>query len=173
LWSPSIYQVFLYRTSSSLRLLCLDIKVLHFQPVSDLSLPPAFTTVSCSAYSIQKMEEIISSETSVDCQRTTRRYIPEESTLHNHRCEEFKSCISQIRLKEWIFFGTVFPGSNVCFPFIQCVKSTYYDKFCCLSLRSSADVSLEFLRGFRWNLILKFCTKTAGRNLTLACSSPT
>jgi hypothetical protein len=27
------------------------------------------------------------SETSIDFQRATRRYIPEDSTLHNHRCE--------------------------------------------------------------------------------------
>jgi hypothetical protein len=36
-------------------------------------------------------EEICSSETSVDFQRTTRRYIPEDSTLHNYRCENLKS----------------------------------------------------------------------------------
>jgi hypothetical protein len=29
---------------------------------------------------------------SVDFQRTTRRYIPEDSTLHNQRCENLKSC---------------------------------------------------------------------------------
>jgi hypothetical protein len=38
-----------------------------------------------------KMEAICSSETSVDTQRTTRRYIPEDGTLHNHRCENLKS----------------------------------------------------------------------------------
>jgi hypothetical protein len=38
-----------------------------------------------------KMEAICSSETSVDTQRTTRRYIPEVDTLHNHRCENLKS----------------------------------------------------------------------------------
>jgi hypothetical protein len=42
----------------------------------------AFTQVSCLAYSTMKMEAICSSETSVDFQRTTRRYIPEDSTLH-------------------------------------------------------------------------------------------
>jgi hypothetical protein len=47
----------------------------------------AFTLVSCSAYSsILTMEAICSSETSVDFQRTTRRYIPEDSTLHNLEC---------------------------------------------------------------------------------------
>jgi hypothetical protein len=38
-----------------------------------------------------KMEAIYSSERSVDFQRTTRRYIPEDSSLHNHRCENLKS----------------------------------------------------------------------------------
>jgi hypothetical protein len=37
------------------------------------------------------MEEICSSETTVDTQRTTRRYIPEDGTLHNHRCENLRS----------------------------------------------------------------------------------
>jgi hypothetical protein len=50
------------------------------------------TLVSCSAYSSTlKMETICSSETSVDFQRVTRRYIPEDKTLHNHRCENLKS----------------------------------------------------------------------------------
>jgi hypothetical protein len=38
-----------------------------------------------------KMEAICSSETSVDFRRTTRRYVPEDSTLHNHRCENIRS----------------------------------------------------------------------------------
>jgi hypothetical protein len=36
------------------------------------------------------MEAICSSETSVDFQQTTRRYIPEDSTIYNHRCENLK-----------------------------------------------------------------------------------
>jgi hypothetical protein len=32
-----------------------------------------------------------SSETSVDFHRTTRRYIPEDRTLHKHGCENLKS----------------------------------------------------------------------------------
>jgi hypothetical protein len=59
-----------------------------------LCLPPAFTLVSCSAYSSTlKMEAVYYSETSVDFQRTTRRYIPEDGTLHNHRCKNLKSYI--------------------------------------------------------------------------------
>jgi hypothetical protein len=42
---------------------------------------PAFALVSCSAYSTVKMEAICCSETSVDFQRTTRRYIPEDTAL--------------------------------------------------------------------------------------------
>jgi hypothetical protein len=38
-----------------------------------------------------KMEAICSSETLVNTQRTTRHYIPEDCTLHNHRCENLKS----------------------------------------------------------------------------------
>jgi hypothetical protein len=43
--------------------------------------PSAFTLVSCSAYSTLNMEPIRSSETSVVFQWTTRRYIPDDSTL--------------------------------------------------------------------------------------------
>jgi hypothetical protein len=46
-----------------------------------------------------KMEVTCSFETSVDFQRTTRRYIPEDSTLHNHLCENLKSHI----LKVWVW----------------------------------------------------------------------
>jgi hypothetical protein len=57
-----------------------------------LCLPPAFTLVSCSAYSSTlNIEAICSSETSADFQRTARHYIPEDSTLHNHCCENPKS----------------------------------------------------------------------------------
>jgi hypothetical protein len=37
------------------------------------------------------MEAICYSETSVGIQRSTRHYIPEESTIHNSRCENLKS----------------------------------------------------------------------------------
>jgi hypothetical protein len=40
------------------------------------ALPPYFSAL--------KMEAIYSSETSVDTQRTTRRYIPEDYTLHEY-----------------------------------------------------------------------------------------
>jgi hypothetical protein len=50
-------------------------------------LPPAFTLVSFSAYfSTLKIVAICSSETSLDFQRTIRRYILEDSTLRMLRC---------------------------------------------------------------------------------------
>jgi hypothetical protein len=43
-----------------------------------------------------KMEAICSSKTSVGFQRPTWRYVPEDSTLHNHRCKNLKSYISLV-----------------------------------------------------------------------------
>jgi hypothetical protein len=55
-------------------------------------LATSITLISFLAYSFTlKMEAACSSETSVDTQRTTRRYIPEDRTLHNHRYENLKS----------------------------------------------------------------------------------
>jgi hypothetical protein len=34
---------------------------------------------------------------SVDFQRTTRRYIPEDKSLHNNRCENLKSYIAFVQ----------------------------------------------------------------------------
>jgi hypothetical protein len=50
------------------------------------------------------MKTIFSSKTPVDFQRTTRRYIPEDRTLHNHRCENLKSYIKKLQDRElWTF----------------------------------------------------------------------
>jgi hypothetical protein len=54
--------------------------------------PLDFKLVSCSAYFFTlKMEAIYSSETSVDSQRPSRRYIPKYGTIHNHLFENLKS----------------------------------------------------------------------------------
>jgi hypothetical protein len=51
-----------------------------------------FILVSNLAYfSTLKMEATCFFETSVDLQRTTRRYISEDRTPHKHRCENLKS----------------------------------------------------------------------------------
>jgi hypothetical protein len=41
-----------------------------------------------SKQATMKMEVICSSETSVATQETTQHHIPEDDTLHNHRCEK-------------------------------------------------------------------------------------
>jgi hypothetical protein len=59
---------------------------------SEPCLPPAFTQISYAAYSSTlKIEAICSPETSIDFQRITQRYLPEDITLHNHNCENLKS----------------------------------------------------------------------------------
>jgi hypothetical protein len=66
---------------------------------TEMKLTTAFTLVSCSGYSSTlKMETVCSPETSIDFQRTTLRYIPENSTLRNHSCEDLKSCINIFNL---------------------------------------------------------------------------
>jgi hypothetical protein len=53
----------------------------------------AFSTItSCLAkYLILKTEEICSSEKSADFHRAIRRYILQDRSFHNHRCENLKS----------------------------------------------------------------------------------
>jgi hypothetical protein len=59
------------------------------------SLSPTFTLASCTAYSLNlKMEEIHSSETSVDFQRTTWCYIPEASALHSNDPTGYIKCLA-------------------------------------------------------------------------------
>jgi hypothetical protein len=47
-----------------------------------VSLFLAFNLASCSVYSTLKMEAICAYEASIDFQRTTWRYVPEDITLH-------------------------------------------------------------------------------------------
>jgi hypothetical protein len=59
-------------------------------------LATSFMLVSCLAnYSTLKIKATCSSETSVDFERTTRGYITEYNTLHNHRFENLKSYIAK------------------------------------------------------------------------------
>jgi hypothetical protein len=77
----------------------------------ELCLPPALTLVSCSAYSSTlKVEAMYSSEAAIDFQRTTWRYIPEDSTLHNHRFDNLKSYIDNIYYI--LVSTTVFPAGK-------------------------------------------------------------
>jgi hypothetical protein len=55
------------------------------------------------------MAAICSPETSIASQQTTRRHIPEDDTLHNHRCENLKSYI--LELSPVHTFPSCFPRS--------------------------------------------------------------
>jgi hypothetical protein len=58
-----------------------------------------FGLVSCLSYSSTlKMEGTCSSETSVDFQLSTWRYISEDRTLHIHRCENLISYINIVKI---------------------------------------------------------------------------
>jgi hypothetical protein len=70
-----------------------------------LTVRPASRGTACQLLSCWFLARIIfrpwrwrrcSSETSVDFQRTTQRYTPEDRTLHNHRCENLKSYMKRL-----------------------------------------------------------------------------
>jgi hypothetical protein len=70
---------------------------------AELCLPPAFTLVSCSAYSSTLiMEATHSSETSVDTEQTTQRYIPEDSTLHLYVCLAMTAQVYSNNRNSWL-----------------------------------------------------------------------
>jgi hypothetical protein len=74
----------------------------------ELRMPPVFTLVSYSVYSwTMKMEAICFSETYFNLERTIRRYIPENSNPHNHRCENLKSCRGNSCLFQDIFTSSL------------------------------------------------------------------
>jgi hypothetical protein len=83
-------------------------------------LPLAFTLVSCSACSLTlKMEAICSTEMSVDFHWTTQRYIPEDSTHHNHHCEnlkKFTSVPSEVQCEGYSAFSTHFIVGILTYP---------------------------------------------------------
>jgi hypothetical protein len=57
----------------------------------DLRLCQLCLLVSCLYFSVVKIEAKYSSKMSLVFHRSTRRYIPEDGTLHNHHCENIKS----------------------------------------------------------------------------------
>jgi hypothetical protein len=60
----------------------------NFQRTAGSKLATCFTLVSCLANSSSlKLEATCSSETSVDFQQTTWSYIPQDTSLPNHSCE--------------------------------------------------------------------------------------
>jgi hypothetical protein len=106
------------------------------------------------------MEAIRSSETSGTTQRTTRRHIPEEDTLQNHRCENLKSyrfeVLKALTMRTKISWDYT-PCSVV--DFYQSLKGTY-----CLYVNSRVQFTswglLAWLALWSWrwkqNFILKY-----------------
>jgi hypothetical protein len=58
--------------------------------------------------STMKMEAAYTSKTSVDFQRTARRYIPEDRTLYNHCCENLRSYMNCVCLRRYSFVRRIF-----------------------------------------------------------------
>jgi hypothetical protein len=73
--------------------------VLDVTPYSPVKVNISFGKHTASIFTVERvnsarksmeMEAKLSFETTVDFQRTTQRYIPEDRTLHNHRCDNLK-----------------------------------------------------------------------------------
>jgi hypothetical protein len=70
--------------------------VFYVQPELDTEKVLFWDITPCSPMEVNRRFEgkcrlHVQGRTPVDSQRTTLRYIPEDSTLHNHRCENLKS----------------------------------------------------------------------------------
>jgi hypothetical protein len=88
-----------------------------------------FILFPCLAHSSTLMEGICSSETSIDFQRTTWRYIPEDRTLPNHRYSTTyglpsaeESCLANLGIVRFMFIAFFIkaldsvPSSPATFP---------------------------------------------------------
>jgi hypothetical protein len=136
-----------------------------------VSLPPVFTLVSCFAYySNLKMEAAHSSENSIDFQRTKRYYIPEDRTVHNHRCENLKFYMDNVMLVyEWtiatsllriactecwyyysLFFFSLFFLPVFLFPFLPLYFSFFILR---VPLQKHLHCSLRNNFCFSWSLV--------------------
>jgi hypothetical protein len=94
MWRRVVWYIFTMFRRDMLPLCCLAYFIMTIQ-ASKLCL----LQVSCLTHSSTlKMEATCSSYTEVDFQRTTRRYTPEDRTLHDHRCENLK-----LYTAVWIF----------------------------------------------------------------------
>jgi hypothetical protein len=114
---------------------CYLLRLTSYSPLK-VFLPQAFTLVSCLAYSsTMKMEAMCSSET-VDFQRIAWRHIPEDSTLHNHCCENLK-----------FYIPMVYSALEQPYSFFACMQEllicVVYNEKCCF---------MEILK------VLKSCT---------------
>jgi hypothetical protein len=86
---------------------------------------------------------ICSSETSVACQQTTRRHIPEDDSLHNHRCENLKSYLC---VRSWLIIcfctarRNLFVRVNVQKFVAMVIRKNWYSRILCAN-----KIDLELL----------------------------
>jgi hypothetical protein len=109
-------------------------------------LATCFTLISCLAYSSTLKMETCCSKTSAGIQRTTRRYIPEDGTHHNHRCQNLKSYISLVTVNRSIRSS---PGIWL---HIECPtrKGQYFENcICtCVLFRTVSEIQLFDCTGY-------------------------
>jgi hypothetical protein len=110
----------------------------------------SFTLVPRSPYfSTVKTKVIFFSETTLDLQLATWRYIPEYSIRHNHRCENLKSCISSLN-----YLMKLCPNLKSCISSLNCLMKV------CPNLKSCIS-SLNYLMKVCPNL--KSCISSLNR----------
>jgi hypothetical protein len=99
-------------------------------------LAACFMLVSCLVYSsTMELEATRSSETSVDFRRTRRRYIPEDRTIHNHRCENLISWFIPSNLQQDNVLAKVKLKSSIFWDVTPCSPLNVIRRFpgtCCL-----------------------------------------
>jgi hypothetical protein len=108
------------------------------------------------------MEAKCSSETSVATQQNTRRHIPDDDTLHNHRCENFKlytvyplRTLGEITVQP---FPANYTGSRDVIEQVASVGESdilvYYDKYALFSFitRNRAPVDAQITKSISLGL---------------------
>jgi hypothetical protein len=104
-----------------------------------------------------KMEATYSSETSVNFQRTTRSFIPEDRTLHNRLCEKLKSYIFRIVVPGSLLFlvrGFLirFCSNMRKIPSKKMHNGLETIEFCHIVLCSSGLLSASMFSKFFWTI---------------------
>jgi hypothetical protein len=87
----AVKHIILFHTDMKVKKALGEIKKIFDLRIDFMLLATCFSVVSCLAYCSTLNVETCSSEKLVAFQRTTRCYIPQDRSLHNHRCENLKS----------------------------------------------------------------------------------
>jgi hypothetical protein len=111
------------------------------------------------------MEETCSSETSIDFQRTTRRYISEDKFPHNQPCEHFKSYTWKKELGNHVngpmyWYAIFFIFERVFFCIFFALYTDLGDLGLKMSVRSS-NIVIEVSHGFAQSLLGRYGNSTS------------